>query len=56
MENSEISNLLIEKLKNSEEYKSFDLNTVKNISGIKGGADSLFFAALFKDKNKTIKY
>ncbi|WIH85644.1 transcription-repair coupling factor [Brachyspira pilosicoli] len=54
MENTEISNLLIEKFINSEEYKSFDLNTVKNIYGIKGGGDSLFFAALFKDKNKSL--
>ena len=54
MENTEISNLLIEKFISSEEYKSFDLNTVKNIYGIKGGADALFFAALFKDKNKSL--
>lgn len=47
MENTEISNLLIEKFINSEEYKSFDLNTVKNIYGIKGGGDSLFFCCSF---------
>lgn len=53
MENSDIANLLIERFIESEEYKSLNLNNIKNIFGLKGGSDSLFFASLFKDKNES---
>ena len=58
MENSDIANLLIEKFIESEEYKSFaindtNINETKNIFGLKGGGEPLFFASLFKEKNES---
>ena len=54
MENSDIANLLIEKFIESEEYKSFVINSnLKNIFGLRGGGEPLFFASLFKEKNES---
>ena len=65
MENSDIANLLIEKFTESEEYKSFVMSSnlknnnlnktkeIKNIFGLKGGGEPLFFASLFKEKNES---
>ena len=58
MENSDIANLLIEKFIESEEYKSFaindtNINETKNIFGLKGGGEPLFFASIFKEKNES---
>ena len=57
MENSDIANLLIEKFIESEEYKSFvnnkNINEIKNIFGLKGGGEPLFFASFFKEKNES---
>ena len=53
MENSDIANLLIERFIESEEYKSLNIDNVKNIFGLKGGSDALFFASIFKDKGES---
>lgn len=54
MENSDIASLLIERFIESKEYKSLNITEIKNIFGLKGGGDALFFASIFKEKNDNI--
>lgn len=54
MENSDIASLLIERFTESKEYKSLNITEIKNIFGLKGGGDALFFASFFKEKNESI--
>ncbi|WP_028330499.1 transcription-repair coupling factor [Brachyspira alvinipulli] len=53
-QNNNISQILINKFSESEEFKSFDIENTKSITGLKGGSDALFFASLFNDKDKSI--
>ncbi len=54
MENSDIANLLIERFIESKEYKYLNISEIKNIFGLKGGGDALFFASLFREKNESL--
>ncbi|WP_295161400.1 transcription-repair coupling factor [uncultured Brachyspira sp.] len=49
--NEVISGMLIERFTKSEEYLNFDIKNTKNITGLKGGSDALFFASLFKENS-----
>ena len=49
--NETISNILIEKFKKTEEYINFDITKNKSVTGLKGGSDALFFAALFQENS-----
>ena len=53
-QNNNINEILSYRFLKSEEYKSFDIDSTKSITGLKGGSDALFFAAVFIDKNKSI--
>ena len=53
-QNNNINEILADRFLKSEEYKSFDIDSTKSITGLKGGSDALFFAAVFIDKNKSI--
>ena len=53
-QNNNINEILADRFLKSEEYKSFDIDSTKSITGLKGGSDALFFATVFNDKNKSI--
>ncbi len=52
--NHQISEEIIKKFIESEEYKTFNIENTKTIYGLKGGSDALFFASIFREKNKSI--
>ena len=54
MNNNNINKILIDRFTQSEEYKSFNIENINSVTGLKGGSDALFFASLFNDKNKSI--
>lgn len=49
-----LQDLILSKFLESKEYKRLNLDNTKNITGLKGGSEALLYAALFKDKNKSI--
>ncbi len=49
-----IEDILINRLTACDSYKLFDKNNTKEITGLKGGSEALFFATLLKEKNETI--
>lgn len=49
-----VEDILVKKISDSNEYKSLNIEKVKNITGLKGGGEALFFAALFEDKKESL--